>query len=793
MQTRPPARPVRSPPPGRRPGARPTVAGLLARPWLRRAAIGVGVTAVVLLGILVIFWVRYGRLIDAGLAGEQRPMPRIFGRPFELRAGTALSPLQLDGRLDDIGYAKRPKAEQPGEYAVAAQAVQFVTRPLPDKPSQAVRVDFSKGATPVVTKLVDANNRALESLSLEAPLLAALAPGQKQRKVPIISIPTRVRDAVLAIEDKRFFSHPGVDPIRAVGAIVTNLWGDKPYLVGASTITQQIVKNMFLTPDKTLRRKLQEQFMALVLESRYSKDQILELYLNTVTLGQRGPFEIHGVAEGARVFFGKDLSNVTLPEAATMAGLIQSPSRLSPFRWPDRARERRNIVLREMADAGFVTRDEADKAAAAPLRVEARSLDNDAAYFVDYASQLVDEQFANAIKKDAAVDVYTTLDLDTQRIAQRAVDEGLALVDKQVARKRAGRAQAALVAVDPRTGEILAMVGGRSYSQSQLNRAKVARRQPGSAFKPFVYLAAFEQMAAEGRGDVTPATIEVDEPTVFKDGENDYVPSNYQNEYDGPITLRRALALSRNIVAIRVAERTGYAQVADLWERVGVGTPAKPYPSIALGVFEASPLEMATAYTIFTNGGQVRPLRAIVSLLENGKTRKVPAGDTRPVARADTTFLVTNMMRSVINEGTGAGARSRGFTRDAAGKSGTTNDLRDAWFIGFTPDLLTVVWVGLDDNQPIGLSGSQAALPIWATFMKGALGGQPDRSFPVPPGVGFALIDKDTGRLALPNCPKQINEAFLAGTEPQQFCDVHGGTIGAAFSRFGSWLKRIIR
>jgi penicillin-binding protein 1B len=760
---------------------------LLARRWFRRALMGVGALSAVVLLLLVITWIRYGRLIDAGLAGEHRPMPRVYGRSFELHAGAALSPAQLAARLDDIGYASRENAEQPGEFALAGQVVQFTTRPAPDRASRAVRVEFSKGNTPAVTKLTDSRSgRAMASVELEAPLLAALAPGQKQRRVPIESIPKHVRDAVLAIEDKRFFSHPGVDPIRAAGAVFTNLWGDRPYLEGASTITQQIVKNMFLTPDKTYRRKLQEQFMALVLESRYSKEQILELYLNTVTLGQRGPFEIHGVAEGARVFFGKDLSNISLAEAATMAGLIQSPSRLSPFRWPDRARERRDVVLREMADAGLISRDDAKAASDKPLRVEARSLDNDAAFFVDYVSQLVEEQFASSLKKDAALDVYTTLDLEMQRLAQKAVDDGLAGVDKQVGRRRAGRAQAALVAVDPRTGDVLAMVGGRSYTQSQLNRAKVARRQPGSAFKPFVYLAAFELMAATGRNDITPATIEVDEPSVFKDGETDYVPSNYQNEYDGPITLRRALALSRNIVAIRVAEKAGYGQVADLWQRVGVGTPAKPYPSIALGVFEASPLEMATAYTVFTNEGSVRPLRAVTRLVDNGKSKTIPVGAVRAVARADTTFLVTNMMQSVINEGTGAAARSS-FRRTAAGKSGTTNDLRDAWFIGFTPDLLTVVWVGLDDNQPIGLSGSQAALPIWTAFMRTALAGQPDRTFVTPPGVAYVQIDKDTGLLALPNCPRQFNESFLAGTEPRQYCDVHGGFFG----RLGAWLKRI--
>jgi penicillin-binding protein 1B len=757
---------------------------------LRALAVVAGICLVIAAG----FWIHYARLIDARLAGEERPVPRIFGRPFEIRAGTPITPTQLEQRLNDVGYAKRPKAEAPGEFAVAATAVTIVARPVAGVPERPLRVEFAKGNARVA-KILDAANKPVEEITLEAPLLTALAPGAKQRKVAFASIPQVVKDAVMAIEDRRFFEHPGVDPIRAVGAVLTNLRGDKPYLVGGSTITQQIVKNMFLTPDKTLRRKLQEQFMALVLESRYTKEQILELYLNTVTLGQRGPFEIHGVAEAARIFFGKDLSNVTLAEAATMAGLIQAPSRLSPFKSPERARERRNVVLQEMADNRLVPKADADKAAAEPLRVSARALEDEAPYFVDYVSQIVDDMSAGAfkVKKDAAVVVYTTLDLQLQRFAQQAIGEGIAAVDKQLAaRKRAGTAQAALVAVDPRTGEILAFVGGRAYAQSQFNRAVSAHRQPGSVFKPFVYLAAFERMAQEGRADLTPATIELDEPTTFKDGENDYTPTNYQGEYDGPITLRRALALSRNVVAVRVAEQVGYDRVADLWRRVGVGAPPRPYPAIALGVFEATPLDLAAAYTLFTNGGAVRPLVSIAGLVENGRRQKVPPPDMRPVARADTTYLVTSMMRSVINEGTAAGARAT-FRLDAAGKTGTTNDLRDAWFIGFTPELLTVVWVGFDDNKPIGLSGAQAALPIWTAFMKNALAGHADRSFPVPPGVSFAEIDKQTGRLALPSCPSRINEAFLAGTEPRDYCDVHGGTFERVLSRIGGFFKRIIR
>jgi penicillin-binding protein 1B len=801
-RTRPPAR-VRRPTRGRQPSGRLRLGPAEPRRrWLAAALAALGVLIVAGLGVTAYYWVQDARLIDAKLGGEQQPVPRIFGRPFELYPGEILSPAELTQRLNDTGYAERPKAQQPGEFALEGPgAVVLLPRTPADGVPRAVRVEFSPHRTPVVARLTAIGSRSgtLDRFTLEAPLLAALAPGEKRRYVPLARIPKVMIDAVIDIEDRRFYEHPGVDPIRSIGALITNLRGDKPYLVGGSTLTQQIVKNTFLTPEKTLKRKLQEQFMALVLESRLTKGQILELYLNDVVLGQRGPFEIHGVAEAARIFFGKDLGSLTLAEAATIAGVIQSPSRLSPFRNPDRARDRRNVVLTEMANAENTTRAATEMPPPLPLGVSPRALENEAPYFVDYVSQLVDDQYGGVLKTDAAVDVYTTLDLELQREAQQAVGDGIAQVDALLARRRrnagAPTPEAALIAVDPHTGQILAFVGGRAYYRSQYDRVIAARRQPGSVFKPFVYLAAFERQAAEGRADLTPATIVVDEPTTFKDGDQDYTPANYQNEYDGPITLRRALAMSRNIVAIKVAEATGYDQVADLWSRIGVGAPAKPYPSIALGVFEATPFDIATAFTLFDNAGWLRPLTAITRIVENGKTKVVPAAAARKIALPQTTYLVTSMMQSVINEGTGAGARAAGFTLDAAGKTGTTNDLRDAWFVGFTPDLLTVVWVGYDNNQPIGLSGSQAALPIWTAFMKRALAGHPNTPFPVPDGITFADIDRDTGMLAMPACPHVIHEAFLAGTEPRQYCNVHGGQGGLAalFGRLGRLFKGLIR
>jgi penicillin-binding protein 1B len=518
---------------------------------------------------------------------------------------------------------------------------------------------------------------------------------------------------------------------------------------------------------------MREMLMSLVLERRATKDEILELYLNDVYLGQRGSFAIHGVAEAARLFFGKDVANLSLSEAALIAGVIQSPGPRSPFANPDNAVDRRNVVLRAMADEDYISAEAAERAIKEPLQVVARAVDNEAPYFVDMVSGQVAEAFPGVTAQTGRVDVFTTLDLNLQRAALDAVRAGLTNVDRLLARRRRPQpAQAALIAVDPRNGEILAMVGGRSYNQSQFNRAIAARRQPGSVFKPFVFLAAFERAAEEGRVDLTPASLTMDEPTTFSFGEQVWEPRNY-DAYDGPITWRRALAMSRNLGTIQVGAAVGFDRIAALWRGVGVGTPPRPFPAITLGVFELTPLEVAQAYTLFVNGGRVRPLTSIqrIETAERELRPKAPA--FRRAAREDTTFLVTNMMRSVLTEGTAAGARAAGFALDAAGKTGTTNDLRDAWFVGFTPDLLTVVWVGFDDNRPVSLTGTQAALPIWTAFMKAATAGRPSAAFQVPDGITFAEIDRDTGKLALPTCPRTFTESFLAGTEPGEYCEIH--------------------
>ncbi len=731
--------------------------------------------------------------VDLRLAGlYERVAPRVYARRFAVRVGQWLTPDELAERLDDIGYARRPSARAPGEFTLTGDTLRFVPRAGAARDRQvtvSVEVDAKAGTGRVSSINVEGAGPQAE-LELEAPLLTGMAAGGRgrQRQVPLERLPPHVVQAVLAIEDRRFYAHPGVDLIRTAGAVVTNVRGDRPYLVGGSTLTQQLVKNSFLTPEKSYTRKLREQVMAVVMERRLTKDQILELYLNDVYLGQRGSFAVHGMAEGARLFFGKDVTNITLPEAATLAGIIQSPAVYSPTRNPARARERRNVVLGTMVEAGYLDRAAADRAAQVDLVTSAGSVDAEAPYFVDYVAQLAADQ-VTLRASTSVVEVHTTLDLHLQRLAQDVVTEGIADLEKRLAsrRRKRGPLQAALVAIDPRTGDILAMVGGRSYQRSQYNRATHAKRQPGSTFKPFVFLAAFDAAQREGRADLTPSTIVSDEAATFLVNQQEWAPRNYDGEYDGPITARRALARSRNLGTIQMAELTGYDRIAALWRSISRDNSVQAYPSITLGVFEATPLDMAQAYTVLANLGELRPLRALSAVSVDGRTLPVRTPAARRIAAPAPTFLVTNMLRSVLNEGTGGGARRAGFTLDAAGKSGTTNDLRDAWFIGFTPELLTVVWVGLDDNTPVGLSGSQAALPLWTAFMQRALAGHTSQPFAVPDGISFVQIDAETGERAGPFCERTFNEAYLVGTEPQMVCQHHHGLPGGMMPQM-PWL-----
>jgi penicillin-binding protein 1B len=704
---------------------------------------------------------------------------RLYARPLVLRAGLPLSIAALVKVLNGLKYEEQADAPAaPGGFTVGDRVVVFFPRSVPGAAQEPLAVVIEKGTVREIRGLK--SKKQYREQTLEPELITYLfdESREKRRRIRYDELPDHLIKAVLAIEDRRFFSHPGLDPFRILGAAVRNIKAES-YLQGGSTITQQLVKNFFLTPERTFRRKAQEALLAFVLERRAAKQDILELYLNEIYLGQVGSFSINGVGEASRMYFHKDVVNLTLTESALLAGMIQSPNPYSPIRHPRRATERRNVVLRAMREAGFLDAGAAEKALAQPLKIEARALDSgDAPYFVDLVKTQLTARYGGRDLTTQNLSIHTSLDLHLQALAQESLTTGLDRLEKLVKRKDRGPIQGSLIALEPATGAVVALVGGRSYGASQYNRVTAAHRQPGSTFKPFVYLAAFEATFEDpALPPITPATVVEDAPAVFFFENKEYIPQNYEDEYRGYVTLRTALGLSLNVATVKVAEMVGYDRVADLWSRkLGMGDNVKPYPALALGSFEATPLQMATAYNVLANGGlKVEPVTVVRIMDDRDQTveEHAPEPPAR-VVREESAFLVTNMLRTVINSGTAASARAAGFRADAAGKTGTTNDLRDAWFAGYTPDLLCVVWVGFDDNSPLNLSGAKAALPIWVDFMKKALAGVKTREFAVPESnIIFVEVDRETGLLATPACPKTIEEAFIAGTEPFEVCQWH--------------------
>src|SRR5208337_2909914 len=577
---------------------------------------------------------------------------------------------------------------------------------------------------------------------------------------------------------------------------------------GGSTITMQLSRGFFLSPEKTMKRKLVEMMIAIELEHKFTKQRIFEMYANQVYMGQRGSFSINGFAAASHAYFNKDIKNLTLPEAALLAGMIQRPTYLSPYRNPKRALERRNLVLDSMVETGTITREQAEHAKAAPLKLATLNVEaSDAPYFVDLVKDRLSNQYSELELNDHALRIYTTLDPYLQRAAAEAVDEGMKLVDEQVTKRRTHRIkvgtgpsastettvdsgpmpQVALVAIDPHTGEVLALVGGKNYGMSQLDHA-IAKRPTGSIFKPFVYASAINTaltgatmtaasddvnsgVSNNGNAVFTPATLVDDSPVSIAYGDQVYEPRNYKQEYHGEVTARYALAMSLNNATVKIGQEVGFEKVAALAKAAGIAS-VRATPAIALGAYDATPLEMAGAYTVFANqGARLSPMMVKSVSDSRGKPLDSHHTDSKPVLDPRVAYVLTTMMESVVNNGTGYTVRARGFQAPAAGKTGTSHD---AWFAGYTTNLLCIVWVGNDDYTDLKLSGSSTAAPIWAEFMKRAvkLPQYSDaRNFPAPSGVVEVTLDKLTNRIATPSCPQDYTVAFIAGTEPKETCD----------------------
>ena len=593
-------------------------------------------------------------------------------------------------------------------------------------------------------------------------------------------IPPVLIHAVISAEDKRFFQHSGFDPVRVVKSAYIDLKA-RHNAQGASTLSMQLAGMLFLDrSDRTWSRKVPELLITMHLEQKLTKQKIFEYYANQVPLGHRGSFGIRGFGEAAQVYFGKDLSHLTIAEAATIAGLIQQPSYSNPFRWPERARTRRNIVLKMMRDNKYIDDNAYEAAADSPLALAKHSTEStDAPYFVDLVNDTLLDKFQDYDFQTTTYRVYTTLDLQLQRDAAESVRIGMEEVDKQLKPRKKKDPnypdpQCALVALDPQNGQVLAIIGGRNYGTSQLDRV-LAKRQPGSSFKPFVYAAALNTGLNGASTVLTPATVLQDEPTTFWFNGKPYQPGNFHHELFGPVTMRKAIAHSLNIPTVQLAQQTGYGAVVEVARRAGL-MDIQPTPALALGSYEVTPLDIAGGYTIFANHGMFAKPYYIASIgdqhggvIFESKPQKKQAIDPRVA------FLMDSLLEEVLRSGTGAGVHSRGVNFPAAGKTGTSHD---GWFAGFTNKLICVVWVGFDDNRELNLEGAKSALYIWAEFMKRAHEHRQYRnvsSFTAPAGIVSAQIDPESGQLATANCPAVRTEFFIAGTEPVEACSLHGG------------------
>ena len=614
--------------------------------------------------------------------------------------------------------------------------------------------------------------------------------------VPLDSVPERVREAFIAVEDRRFYAHSGIDWRSVLRASFRNI-RSMGVAEGFSTITMQVVRNAFipqLAGERSLRRKLIEIALARRLEENLTKDQILELYLNIIYLGNG----VYGIEAASRDLFGKSVQKLTLAEAATLAALPKGPTSYSPRRNPERARARRDLVLGLMAQEGFITAEEAARARSRAIRVQERGWypKADASHALDPIRAAVDSILGDRADKLGDVVVRTTIDARAQRAAERAVRSRAAQIERaaESGRRREGEVEGAMVAVDPRTGAIRALVGGNNYERGAFNRAFGARRQPGSAFKPFVYAAAL------GAG-LSPATVVDDVPVEMELPNGDlWAPENFGGEYSGPVTLRRALMRSANAATIRLAEQVGRRRVIATAVAAGITSPLPDVPALSLGSAEVTPLELVLAYAPFSNGGfRVRP--RLIERIERPDGDSVWQADSAVLMRAldpRDAFQVTSMLQSVVDQGTGYEIRRLGVRGPVAGKTGTTNDGNDLWFVGYTPTLVAGFWFGYDVPRSLGYgaTGGRLAAPAWVDFYKGTWRDDDGTGWPEPPGLVAKTIDSYNGMLANEYCPTVHREWFRVGTEPTRVCDEHHASfwdsIESLGDKVGDAVKRIL-
>jgi penicillin-binding protein 1B len=736
----------------------------------------------VVLGVLIYYWTVFSGRIDNLLAGEVYTRTAgIYAAPKQLRVNESISQAEVLAFLKRAGYVEKSQQADTGRgrYSVNGTTVDVDPSSASSvdgaKQFQTVRVQFN-GSGKAITALSDLEGRgALQRAWLEPELISSVTGSEraKRKVIGFSDLPPHLVKAITVTEDRSFFEHYGVNVRGIVRALIRRYDSDPTSPIarqGGSSITQQLVKNLLLSPEQTWRRKVSEAYMSIILETRLSKEKIFELYCNQVYMGQQAGFSINGFGEASSAYFNKDVTNLTLSESAFLAALIRSPNRYNPYTKVETATARRNQVLDSMAEAGAITQDEAKAAKATPLQVvpaKGRIDVSDAPYFADYVQNQLGDMIAGAGAAQH-LRIYTTIDMDLQRAAYAALTKQMAALDKiQSKRFEPGTLQAALVAMNAKTGEVVAMVGGRDYSKSQLNRVTDAYRQPGSVFKPFVYATALNTAYDPVPRVITPATTYMDEPKTFTFDNQEYSPGNFGESYSHePVTLREGLVHSLNVVTVEVAMEVTIGRVMNLAAKAGLPRPPRSYPAMALGTSEATPLQIASAYTSFANlGTRTTPIAINRITTGDGVTIAAPTTQKSEVLRPDVAYVMTSFMKDVVNRGTASKVRGRGLKAVLAGKTGTS---RDGWFAGYTPNLVCAVWVGFDDGSQLGLTGANSALPIWSDFMEVALAQHPEweGDWEMPPGIEQVDINPKTGEPTQPGDTEKRVELFINSTGP---------------------------
>lgn len=745
--------------------------------WIRRMMLG----SLAVVALLLLTLTAYGAYLATFLElpkHEDHPPLRLYTAPFQLKADLSVREARLAERLQRLGYrAVSGEVAAPGEYRLGPEALTIYLHAQPEsllKP-RLVKLTLDQGT--IVEVLSMPEGSPIFPVHLEPELISGLRGASRQVRewVPLEEIPAPLVDAVLAVEDHRFYSHFGIDPV-AIGRAVWRNVTRGGVIQGGSTITQQLAKNLFYSPQRTLLRKVKEALAALVMEVKYDKREILESYLNEIYLGQAGFVSIYGVSEAAHRYFGKSLAELTAGERAMIAGLIKGPNTYAPTRHVSLATQRRDVVLRVLREQGRLTEDEWKATVNQPIKVvPPDDVLAEAPYFVDMVLRQVEDSVGTPLPEGLRID--STLDPLVQQAATEALEEGLDKLERSYPALAGSdqRVQGAVVVLEPATGSVLALVGGRDYRQSQFNRAVQAHRQAGSLFKPFVYLTAFEASREGKASKLTPASLLADEPVTFESDAGSWAPRNYDRQFRGQVTLRSALEQSLNVPAVRVAKTVGPRAVTDLLRQVGVTGSLPEDLSIALGSPSVSLIEMTAAYGVIGNGGVfVRPTAVRATSDREGAVLWKATPDRRQALSPQAAYLMTSLLEGVIQRGTAGKAKALGRTGAIAGKTGTTDGYRDAWFIGYSSELVMGVWIGFDDEQPVRLTGAQAALPIWMDIVKRIVP-QHSPSFNRPSGIVVRTIDPKTGQLATSQCPEQVTEVFIEGTEPSVYCETHGG------------------